>query len=564
MSVRLRFDYLLVATGTLLTLIYFHASFLEVHDDGVFAYVAQQLLNGAILNRDVLSFHPGLLHFIHVIAFRLFGVDFVSLRYPLLLSTFLQVMVVYTIFRGRGVIIGLVAALLMLASSMVLYNNPSGNWHSQLCFWCLCLILMKTPPERSSRYFCSGMVLGICFLFRQLTFVFLSFGYLSFLAAESGRQQKSFVKGMPSTGVVLSRSLFFCAGFPVLFYTLNGVNPDGALLFCLMPLFLHFRFAMSAQIELCPLLWRGVLTILGVGASVGPFVLYIANNHDLGLWLENTFVTPFALHEAEYRKIMFFLWLPFFGIREILANQLNPEILLNSTIWSVLPFASLVLGIVIFRSRSSLCREPLPVLALSYGLVAVYYEIPIYLIYTLAPTLTALLFISSYKFERLSIIVAVGLSLVLFYYHAAQPLERGVLGMLRGARPPTEACTLPHCSLQVGHEVNVQYGRLYEILRPLLAGGASFYAFPYNPELFFLLDVPSHTGGYHFVMDVRNRRELEHLIHVFEEDAPQVLVVDLTDKAADRYAHELWSRIGSRYTHIAQVDTVDIFQLRDR
>jgi hypothetical protein len=563
MNVKSRLDYIVVATGVLWTLIYFHSSFIEIHDDGVFAYVAQQLLNGSMLNRDVLSFHPGLLHFVHVIAFRLFGVDFVSLRYPLLVSTFLQIMIVYTIFRGRGVSTAVVAALLMLASSSVLYNNPSGNWHSQLCFWCLCLILIKIPSDQRLRYFCSGMVLGLCFLFRQLTFAFLSFGYLSFLAAEYQRHDDPFSKDSLGIGIIISRMLLFCAGLPVLVYSLNGVSSDGILLFCLMPLFLYFRFALRARAELSVLLWQGVLTLLGVAISVAPYVIYITTNHDFNLWLENTFITPFALHEAGYREIMFFFWLPFFGFKEILDNPLNLEVILNSVLWSILPFGSLFLGIVIFKSRSRCCREPLPILALSYGLVAVYYEIPIYLIYSLAPTLVALFFLWHRKSKTLSEILAVAMSFTLLYYHAGQPLERGVLGMLRGTRFPTEACAFPHCSLRVGTDVNARYKKLYDILRPMLVDGASFYAFPYNPELFFLLDVRPHTGGYHFVMDVRNRQELEHVIGVFQKDPPKVLVVDLTDKAADAYAHELWDRIGSRYVLTAEVDTIQILKLRE-
>jgi hypothetical protein len=564
MNIRSKIDYVVVAAGALSILIYFHASYIEIHDDGVFAYVAQRLLNGAVLNRDVLSFHSGFLHFIHVIAFRFFGVDFVSLRYPLMLSAFLQVMIVYTIFRGRGVAFALASSLLALSTSCILYNNPTGNWYTQLCFWFLCLILSKMPAEQRLRYVCSGMVLGACFLFRQLTFAFLSLGYLSFLAGESQKRDKQGVRGRHSTGIMLARGGLFCAGLPFVVYALSGANPDGILLFCLMPLLLHFSLALRAQMRIFPLLGRAVLTISGMGMVLVPFVLYIAINYDLGLWLEQTFVKPFALHEAEFKKRMLFLWLPFFGVQEIVANPFSPVIILNSVIWSVLPFASLFLGIVLFRFRGRLRMEPLPVLALSYGIVAVHYEIPIYLIFTLAPTLTALLFLSDSKFKRRNTMVALAVSAVLLYYHAGQPQERGVLGILRGTRLPSEACDFPHCSLRVGHEVNVRYAKLYQILRPLLAGGASFYAFPYNPELFFLLDVPPHMGGYHFVMDVRSREELDHLIRVFDEDPPKVIVVDMTDKAVDGYAHELWSRIANRYEHIGQVDTVEVLRLRGR
>jgi hypothetical protein len=563
MNIRYRFDYLAVAASTLLVLVYYHASYIEIHDDGVFAYVASRLLDGARLNLDVVSFHSGFLHFIHTLTFRLFGVDFVSLRYPLLLSNFLHVMIVYAIFRERGVAFSLVAVLLALSTSCILYNNPTGNWYTQLCFWSLCLILVHIPEHQKSRYLWSGMVLGTCFLFRQLSFAFLSLGYLAFLAGESKYQHKGRSVDQNPDGILISRVILLAAGLPFVFYALGGVNPDGILLFSLMPLFLYFRLASRSQLEISRLLSCGILTMVGAAMVLAPFVLFISFNYDLSLWLEHTFVRPFALHEAEHKKLMFFLWLPYFGVQEVLVNPFNPVVLLNSVIWSILPFLSLVLGLVILRSKSRLVTHPLPILALNYGLVAVYYEIPIYLIFTLTPTLTALLFLTDRKFERFAMIVAIGLSAVLFYYHAGQPQERGVLGILRGTRLPSEACRLPYCSLQVGHEVNETYSKLYKILKPLVADGATFYAFPYNPELFFLLDVPPHKSGYHFLIDIRTREELNRLERAFEEDPPKVLVVDLTDKAAGAYAQELWAGMKNRYVHVDQVDTVEIFKLRD-
>lgn len=563
MNIRYRLDYLAVAASTLLVLVYFHASYIEIHDDGVFAYVASRLLNGARLNLDVVSFHSGFLHFIHMLAFRFFGVDFVSLRYPLLLSNLFHVMIVYTIFRERGIAFALVSALLALSTSCILYNNPTQNWYTQLCFWSLCLILIRIPETQKSRYLWSGMILGFCFLFRQVTFAFMALGYLSFLARESQLQNKTRTESQYPQGVLASRVLLLSAGLPFVAYALGGCNPDGIVLFALMPLFLHFRWASRAQVGIAQLSYRGVLTVAGAAMVLVPYVLYITVNYDLSLWMEHTFVRPFALHEAEHKKLMFFVWLPFFGIQEIIANPFNPVIVLNSVIWSILPFLSLVLGIVVFRSKSRFRTHPLPVLALSYGMVALHYEIPIYLIFTLTPTLTALLILTERKFERFAMIMAIFLSAVLLYYHAGQPQERGVLGILRGTRLPSEACTLPYCSLQVGHEVNERYSKLYNILKPLVANGATFYAFPYNPELFFLLDVPPHKSGYHFLIDIRTREELDRLERAFEEDPPKVLVVDMTDKAAGAFAQELWAGLKERYVHVDQVDTVEILKLRD-
>ena len=55
-------------------------------DEGNYATVAERVLNGEVLNLQVQDIHPGYVTFVNAAALRIFGVDLLSLRYPLVLA----------------------------------------------------------------------------------------------------------------------------------------------------------------------------------------------------------------------------------------------------------------------------------------------------------------------------------------------------------------------------------------------------------------------------------------------------------------------------------------------
>ena len=49
-------------------------------DDGQFAHIAERILNGEVLHRDIQDVRPGYVNFINAVAFYLFGPALSSLR----------------------------------------------------------------------------------------------------------------------------------------------------------------------------------------------------------------------------------------------------------------------------------------------------------------------------------------------------------------------------------------------------------------------------------------------------------------------------------------------------
>lgn len=61
-------------------LIYFHDKFWWPPDDGAYAYVAARISAGDVLNRDIQDIHMGYVNFLNALAFKLFGLQLVSIR----------------------------------------------------------------------------------------------------------------------------------------------------------------------------------------------------------------------------------------------------------------------------------------------------------------------------------------------------------------------------------------------------------------------------------------------------------------------------------------------------
>src|SRR5512145_2138331 len=77
--------FVLITSAVLMMI--FHNRFWAPADEGKYAHVAERILLGQVLHRDVQDLHAGYVNFVNAAAFSLFGVRMVSMRYPLALLT---------------------------------------------------------------------------------------------------------------------------------------------------------------------------------------------------------------------------------------------------------------------------------------------------------------------------------------------------------------------------------------------------------------------------------------------------------------------------------------------
>src|SRR5215210_3316416 len=79
---------LVLIVSTILMII-FHNRFWAPPDEGNYAHVAERILSGQVLHRDVQDVHAGYVNFVNAGAFSIFGLKMVSMRYPLAALTVL-------------------------------------------------------------------------------------------------------------------------------------------------------------------------------------------------------------------------------------------------------------------------------------------------------------------------------------------------------------------------------------------------------------------------------------------------------------------------------------------
>jgi 4-amino-4-deoxy-L-arabinose transferase-like glycosyltransferase len=168
-------------------MIIYHNRFWAPADEGIYAHVADRILLGQVLHRDVQDLYAGYADFANAAAFSLFGVRIVSMRYPLAVLTVIQAVLLFLILRRRGITTAIVAALVLTSLGFIQFLNPTANWYALFCTVVTIAWLSWSQAGRASRDVVTGMLLGTTFLFRQLSCVFLASGVLVFLLLENPR-----------------------------------------------------------------------------------------------------------------------------------------------------------------------------------------------------------------------------------------------------------------------------------------------------------------------------------------------------------------------------------------
>ena len=216
----------LVVNGSILW--FFHDHFWYAPDDGNYAHVAQRIVAGEVLNLQIQDVHAGYINFVNAAAFRVFGLDLLSLRYPLVFIAFVQAVLIFILFyrsRHRSLAIG--AAIAINALGLVQFLNPTANWYSLFLVVLIACTLHWIPRDSSYRLLTVGFLLGTLVLFRQLSGVIVAMGVLSYLLIEIGEKtdRLSLRRG------ILGRSLIAITALGLGFYLFRTTDLIGLVLF---------------------------------------------------------------------------------------------------------------------------------------------------------------------------------------------------------------------------------------------------------------------------------------------------------------------------------------------
>jgi len=549
-----------------LLLWHFHDRYWYPTDDGFYANIAERFLNGEVLNRDLQDIHPGYIHVLHAVAFRLFGVDMVSLRYPLMLAALAQACVIYALLARRDVLTAAIASVAGTALGVIQFVNPTPNWYCLALCVALAWWLVRLPAGHPARLFGAGLLLGVLTLFRHLSGLWVAMGVLSVVMLEQrgNGQGRDRLLARAVVGLMLLILVTYVVVNP-------ETEPGGVLLMSVWPMAMLVWLLVKVQANNAAV--RKSLAPLAAGGLVAtlPLVLYHVANGSLAPWVtDNVFV---AVGETQ----LDFFGRGWYGVLPLAAlyqavTSFHPVRVVNGIYWVLLPVLSALNGALILRrlrARDDPRSLILPILASFYTLTSLLFEGPLYLYYSAGLSLTSVLWLAAAgrKWNRLAwTAVAAGLSVVAVVFHAGQSRFRTPMEVLQGKRLSNTwalgASDLDRCRLRLDEADRRVYGQIVQVIQSESASTDSILALPNDAELYFLARRRSLVRFYNSGLGIQTATELQQVMAELTARPPRIVTFRPDDKYVTEASRHIMEFVRSRYDPIATIDGLEIHRLR--
>lgn len=560
---RLWLAFATVCASNLALLWFFHNRYWYPTDDGFYAHIAQRLLSGEALNRDIQDIHPGYIHFVHALALRVFGPDLVSLRYPMVAAAFIQAIVVFVLLRRRGLWLAVAAAFATNALGIVQFMSPNAHWYCLpmaigLAWWLIAI------PHGRSRLIGAGVILGTLTLFRHLTGVWVAMAVILLALLERSTDGRG-------RQLVLMRAqiVIMLAAVVGYLYWSPDTDPGGLILMGIWPIAVLGWMLVNGRTRN-----RDVAAVVGqllAGTFVPtiPFVLYHVLNGSTSVLIHDLVVVAGAESRLDIFGQGWFTLLPLAALHQALTS-FDLVLIVNGLYWTILPAISLVNGVLVvgaLRRGADARTLALPVIAVFYAMVAMFYAGPLYLSYVVGLGLLGVMWQLPGKaplFRSVSTAVAVVLSVIAVIFHAGQTRERTPVQILRGDRVTTfgalEDCGLPRCSLMIGASDVVAYGGLVNTIEEETAPGEFILALPNDAELYFLPGRRNPTRFYNASQGLTTpqlRREVEQAL---QQRPPRLVIFRPDDKYNTPETAALMDAVRRSYTFLGEKHGAEFYR----
>jgi len=532
---------------------YFHDRFWWPPDDGAYAYVADALRNGAVLNRDLHDVHGGYVHFLHALALDAFGRDIVSLRYPLAILTVVQAGVVFLLLRpliGAAAIFG---GLAMSALTFVQFLNPTANWYALFLAVAVVALLSTGAQRHFTGLLAIGFAIGAIFFFRQLTGILVGMGTVAWLLVSEGDASRA-------AKPVLARAIAAIMALGLTAYGWLALNGIAFALYGLWPL--AFLVVTAAR---APLSGQRLVQILagmlaGAVLAAAPLLLYHLANGSLWWWWNDTIVSAIALTELDFFGDATYATVLLLAVRG-LGDLGNPAGAVNGAFWLAVLLAPTVLGAAVVRRLVR--NEPLPplaVVALFYAIVSAHYAIPIYALYSAGFTLVGLIAVARAPAARavavavISFAVAIGLM-----FQAGEPVSRGLAGTVLGTRVPLDAGGIAGASVRMEEKDRALYTDLVGFIDTHAAADDAILGLPMTPELYFLSGRKPSVRFVIAPLGLLSAEDVNETWDQLQTDMPAVVVFRPDDKYTTPLVRALMDRIRPHYRLCKTTDGFELY-----
>ena len=539
--------------------VFFYDRFWYPPDDGAYAHVASRILQGEVLNGDVQDFHAGYVNFANAAALAYFGVDFKSLRIPLALLNVIQALIVYLILRRGGVLLAFAGSLAVSSLSFVQFLNPTAHWYCLFLALAIPVILSRIPGPGWPRLILLGLVVGSIALFRQLTGVIAAIAVIGWLIMEGS------APGLPR--VWTPRLLLFGLALLVGTYVLSHADTATALVFGAWPVVLLLVTGWHASVSM-----RECLRVMG-GLAIGstlaclPLLGYHIHHGSLSTWFADTVTAAFQIPQLAFIDAQSFTSFAMLVVPQ-LEEWRSPALVLNALFWLTLILLPVINGINVLRrlQQGTLTYGSAGALmwcASFYSLVAVHYQVPIYLFYIAgfnAAAVAAAVIAARTPGRAIVSAALVGLSIVALYFHAGQSLARGVHGTIIGERAERlDACGLPRCSLRLEPREIIVHRELAARIAAHSRDGDCILAVPSDAELYFISGRCNPTRFFNSALGLRTEAEVETLLLKLRSQPPAILIHRPGDKYNTKLTQQVVMQMRAWYRHEERIGEFNFY-----
>lgn len=549
---------------TFAVLLHFHDRFWSAPDEGAYAHVAERILAGETLSGTVQAVHLGYVSFLNALAFKIFGVDLVSLRYPLLAATLIQSALAFWLLAGRGVLTAFAGATAMSCLTFVQFLNPTAHWYALFLCVLIVALLSARPLERRGTVELLGFLLMMLFLFRPLSGVFAAMGVFAFLLLQDQRAPGR-------DRLILARGLALTLLVGLVLYLRAMTDVPAALMFGAGPaLLLGYTFMSTRLGDKAAARWL-LRMALGALVAATPLIAYHLSQGSLESWARDTLASVLSTAALDPLASPGFAALALQGLDQVFRGG-GGAALLNGMFWFVLALLPACLAVLLLRGlwqERPTARAALPIIACCFALVSVHSQAPLYLFFSTALTLAGLLFLGAeagrHRFRALGLAVAcLLLSAIGLTYQAGQPLTRGWSGILAGQTRTVVAPTgLSRAELTVAAEEAALYSLLLDLVETHSAAGDSILALPANPELYFLAQRRNPLRFFNAARGLHSTAELQRIEAGLAQDAPRLVFYRPHDPFVTPLVRRLMAGLRSRYHLLETAGGFEIYLLKD-
>lgn len=524
---------LLFAAGVLWV---YHDTFWWPADEGVYAYVAQRILAGDRLHLDLTDLHGGYGNLLHAFVFQVLGEDLVHLRYPLVVLTGIQALLVVLMLSRHGPVIAALGGLAAVTLSFIQFLNPSANWYALFIAVAAIYVASRSDVTRPRNLLLLGVLLGACFLVRQLSGVILATGLFPWLLLRMSEDS--------NRSRTLSQVLVAVTGIGILAYLLSKQSATAFVLVGIWPLALLWLCARRVNVGPRRTLATTGWLVLGALLLAAPLVIYHVSQGALVAWLKDILFTALLINSQGFIGDADFAHLPLAAFARIVSPT-SWTGAISAAGWLVAVLLLPVTGYLSLRmlrkSTDPSRVHPLPFVAPFWALVAIHYQIPVYLFFAFPVVVAAYLFHARGPVASFLVAFLCVWGLV---FHAGQPLDRGWWNTIDGVRfaVDTEA-DLPRVSLQIPAEDAAHYQAVISYLDGNASADEPLMTIPMHPELNFMLDRKSPVPYYGTPLGLRSPADVDASMRLLRDAAPLFVVHRPGDKYMTPLSQDLLTRV---------------------